>query len=70
MFARNLLLALGSLSIVLGLAFGYASLKQPPAAPVEAVVIEKAPQTQVLVAAHPLGRSWCTIRADVSGRLS
>lgn len=54
MFTRNLLLILGSLSIVLGLVVGYASLKQTPPEPVETVVIEKAPKTQVLVAAHAI----------------
>lgn len=57
MFARNLLLILGSFSIVLGLVVGYASLKQTPPAPVETVVVATVPKTQVLVAAHaiPMG---------------
>lgn len=54
MFVRNLLLILGSLSIVLGLVVGYASLNATPHPPAEAVAVEKAPQTQVLVAAHAI----------------
>ncbi len=58
MFTRHLLLVLGSISIVLGLAVGYASLKQTLPEPIAiAVAAEKAPSTQVLVAARaiPLG---------------
>ncbi len=65
MFARNLLLVLGSLSIVLGLAVGYVSLKQPPPEPVETVVIEKARQTQVLVAAHAISMGTLLQSSDL-----
>jgi len=65
MFARNLLLVLGSLSIVLGLAVGYVSLKQAPPEPVETVVIEKAPKTQVLVAAHAISMGTLLQSSDL-----
>jgi pilus assembly protein CpaB len=65
MFARNLLLILGSLSIVLGLAVGYASLKQTPPEPVKTVVIEKAPATQVLVAAHAISTGTLLQSSDL-----
>ena len=65
MFTRNLLLILGSLSIVLGLVVGYASLKQTPPEPVETVVIEKAPKTQVLVAAHAISTGTLLQSSDL-----
>jgi pilus assembly protein CpaB len=65
MSTRNLLLILGSLSIVLGLAVGYASLKQTPPAPIETVVIEKAPKTQVLVAAHAISTGTLLQSSDL-----
>jgi Flp pilus assembly protein CpaB len=54
MFTRNLLLILGSLSIVLGLVVAYASLKQTAPEPVQTVTVVTAPKTQVLVAAHAI----------------
>jgi pilus assembly protein CpaB len=65
MFTRNILLILGSLSIVLGLAVGYASLKQTPPEPVETVIIEKAPKTQVLVAAHAISTGTLLQSSDL-----
>jgi pilus assembly protein CpaB len=65
MFTRNILLILGSLSIVLGLAVGYASLKQTPPEPVETIVVEKAPKTQVLVAAHAISTGTLLQSSDL-----
>jgi pilus assembly protein CpaB len=65
MFTRNLLLILGSLSILLGLAVGYASLKQTPPEPIETVVIQKAPNTQVLVAAHAISTGTLLQSSDL-----
>lgn len=69
MFTRHLLLVLGSLSIVLGLAVGYASLKQNPAEPaVTIATIEKAAKTQVLVAAHAISTGTLLQTSDLIWR--
>jgi pilus assembly protein CpaB len=65
MFTRNLLLILGSLSIVLGLAVGYVALKQAPSEPAAAYIIEKAPKTQVLVAAHAISAGTLLQSSDL-----
>lgn len=68
MFVRNILLFLGSLSILLGLAFGYVSLNHTPSAQVATVVIEKAPKTQVLVAAHGISAGTLLQSSDLVWR--
>jgi pilus assembly protein CpaB len=65
MFTRNLLLVLGSLSIVLGLAVGYASVKQAPAEPAAAVAVETARKTQVLVATHAISTGTLLQSSDL-----
>jgi pilus assembly protein CpaB len=65
MFTRNLLLILGSLSIVLGLVVAYASLKQTAPEPVQTVTVVTAPKTQVLVAAHAIAMGTLLQSSDL-----
>ena len=65
MFTRNLLLILGSLSIVLGLVVAYASLKQTAPEPVQTVTVVTAPKTQALVAAHAIAMGTLLQSSDL-----
>ena len=66
MFTRNLLLILGSLSIVLGLVVGYALLKQTPSDRIATIAaIENAPKTQVLVATRAISTGTLLQNSDL-----